>query len=215
MSEKPTQLDLADISPDFISKEAMKKQKIIGSLFDTYWLVEYEDKLYIIDQHAAHEKVLFERNMKRIRQKEMTSQIISPPLVLSLDGRETQALDRYRDQLMTLGYEWEHFGGKEYMITAVPDNLLNIDMKALFLEILDDFSDITGRETPDLILERAASISCKAAVKGHDKLGLREAEALITELLSLENPYNCPHGRPTIISMSQYELEKKFKRIVS
>ena len=208
------QQTLEQLNPSFMSKDARKKHKIIGQLFKTYWLIEYEDKLFIIDQHAAHEKVLFERTMAKIKDKEFTSQIISPPIVLSLDARETEMLEKYREQIERLGYEVEHFGGKEYMISAIPDNLYNIDMKDLFIEMLDDFSEMTGRETPDLILEKVASMSCKAAVKGNDELSSAEMDELIEELLTLDNPYNCPHGRPTIISMSKYEIEKKFKRIV-
>lgn len=208
------QQTLEQLNPSFMSRDARKKHKIIGQLFKTYWLIEYEDKLFIIDQHAAHEKVLFERTMAKIKDKEFTSQIISPPIVLSLDARETEMLEKYREQIERLGYEVEHFGGKEYMISAIPDNLYKIDMKDLFIEMLDDFSDMTGRETPDLILEKVASMSCKAAVKGNDELSPAEMDELIEELLTLDNPYNCPHGRPTIISMSKYEIEKKFKRIV-
>lgn len=208
------QQTLEQLNPSFMSRNARKKHKIIGQLFKTYWLIEYEDKLFIIDQHAAHEKVLFERTMAKIKDKEFTSQIISPPIVLSLDARETEMLEKYREQIERLGYEVEHFGGKEYMISAIPDNLYKIDMKDLFIEMLDDFSDMTGRETPDLILEKVASMSCKAAVKGNDELSSAEMDELIEELLTLDNPYNCPHGRPTIISMSKYEIEKKFKRIV-
>lgn len=208
------QQTLEQLNPAFMSRDARKKHRIIGQLFRTYWLIEYEDKLFIIDQHAAHEKVLFERTMAKIKDKEFTSQIISPPIVLSLDARETEMLEKYREQIERMGYEVEHFGGREYMISAIPDNLYKIDMKDLFIEMLDDFSDMTGRETPDLILEKVASMSCKAAVKGNDELSFAEMDELIEELLTLDNPYNCPHGRPTIISMSKYEIEKKFKRIV-
>ena len=213
--QNPTQVTLESISSDFLTKDAKKKHRIIGQLFKTYWLIEYEDKLYIIDQHAAHEKVLFERTMARLNQKEYTSQTISPPIVLSLDAKEQEMLEKYLPQIEKLGYEIENFGGREYMISAVPDNLFHIDMKDLFISMLDDFSDISGRATPDLILEKVATMSCKAAVKGNDALSLPEIDALIEELLTLENPFNCPHGRPTIISMSKYEIEKKFKRIVT
>ena len=164
--------------------------------------------------HAAHEKVLYEKTMARLANKDFTSQRISPPIVMTLDARECEMLEKYRPQIEQFGYEVEHFGGKEYMISAIPDNLFNIDMKDLFIEMLDDFSNATGRQTPDIITEKVASMSCKAAVKGNDKLTLPEINKLIDELLSLDNPYNCPHGRPTIISMSKYEIEKKFKRIV-
>lgn len=209
-----TQQTLGDYDKVFLTESAKKQFSIIGQLFKTYWLIEFEDKLYIIDQHAAHEKVLYEKTMARLANKDFTSQRISPPIVMTLDARECEMLEKYRPQIEQFGYEVEHFGGKEYMISAIPDNLFNIDMKDLFIEMLDDFSNATGRQTPDIITEKVASMSCKAAVKGNDKLTLPEINELIDELLSLDNPYNCPHGRPTIISMSKYEIEKKFKRIV-
>ena len=209
-----TQQTLGDYDKVFLTESAKKQFSIIGQLFKTYWLIEFEDKLYIIDQHAAHEKVLYEKTMARLANKDFTSQRISPPIVMTLDARESEMLEKYRPQIEQFGYEVEHFGGKEYMISAIPDNLFNIDMKDLFIEMLDDFSNATGRQTPDIITEKVASMSCKAAVKGNDKLTLSEINELIDELLSLDNPYNCPHGRPTIISMSKYEIEKKFKRIV-
>lgn len=209
-----TQQTLGDYDKVFLTESAKKQFSIIGQLFKTYWLIEFEDKLYIIDQHAAHEKVLYEKTMARLANKDFTSQRISPPIVMTLDARECEMLEKYRPQIEQFGYEVEHFGGKEYMISAIPDNLFNIDMKDLFIEMLDDFSNATGRQTPDIITEKVASMSCKAAVKGNDKLTLPEINKLIDDLLSLDNPYNCPHGRPTIISMSKYEIEKKFKRIV-
>lgn len=209
-----TQQTLGDYDKVFLTESSKKQFSIIGQLFKTYWLIEFEDKLYIIDQHAAHEKVLYEKTMARLANKDFTSQRISPPIVMTLDAMECEMLEKYRPQIEQFGYEVEHFGGKEYMISAIPDNLFNIDMKDLFIDMLDDFSNATGRQTPDIITEKVASMSCKAAVKGNDKLTLPEINKLIDELLSLDNPYNCPHGRPTIISMSKYEIEKKFKRIV-
>ena len=207
-------ITLESISSEFLTKDAKKKHRIIGQLFKTYWLVEFEEKLFIVDQHAAHEKVLYERTMATLREKEYTSQTISPPIVLSLDANEILMLEKYKEQIAKMGYEVESFGGKEYMISAVPANLFKIDGKDLFIEMLDDFSNLSGRETPELILEKVASMSCKAAVKGNQSLSYSEFDALVEELLTLENPYNCPHGRPTIISMTKYEIEKKFKRII-
>lgn len=207
-------ITLGSISSDFLTKDSRKKHRIIGQLFKTYWLVEFEDKLFIVDQHAAHEKVLFERTMKTLKEKEYTSQTITPPIVLSLDANEIRMLEKYRSYIQKMGYEIEHFGGKEYMISAIPANLFKIDMKDLFIEMLDDFENLSGRETPELILEKVASMSCKAAVKGNQNLSFQEFDTLMEELLTLENPYNCPHGRPTIISMTKYEIEKKFKRII-
>ena len=163
-----TQQTLGDYDKVFLTESAKKQFSIIGQLFKTYWLIEFEDKLYIIDQHAAHEKVLYEKTMARLANKDFTSQRISPPIVMTLDARECEMLEKYRPQIEQFGYEVEHFGGKEYMISAIPDNLFNIDMKDLFIEMLDDFSNATGRQTPDIITEKVASMSCKAAVKGND-----------------------------------------------
>lgn len=210
--EAAQQLDLFE--EKLLTKEARTEHKIIGQVFDTYWLVQFKDNLYIIDQHAAHEKVLYERTIKSLKNKEYTSQIISPPIILTLSMQEEELLNRYMDNFKRVGFEIEPFGGKEYSVRAVPDNLFSIAQKELLIEMIDSLSDNAGKATPDIIDEKIASMSCKAAVKGNNRLSLLEAETLINELLTLDNPYNCPHGRPTIIAMSRYELEKKFKRIV-
>ena len=214
--EKETyvQQSLESVEPSFLTEDARKKHRIIGQLFDTYWLVQFEDKLFIIDQHAAHEKVLYERTMEKLKNQSFTSQAISPPVILTLNNEEEQSLLKYKEQFRAFGYETEHFGGKEYAITSVPADFTDIDMKAMFIDMLDDFTNISGKEAPQLILEKVASMSCKAAVKGNHSLSRPEIETLIDDLLQLDNPYNCPHGRPTIISMTKYEIEKKFKRIV-
>lgn len=197
-----------------LSEEAKKSHRIIGQLFSTYWIVEYKDKMFIIDQHAAHEKVLYEKTMKGMKEKEYQSQMINPPIILTLSMREEEALTKHLDSLKKLGFEMEAFGGKEYSVRAVPNDLYGIAQKELLIELIDNLVEDIHTENPDIILEKIASMSCKAAVKGNNKLSLLEAEALIDQLLTLENPYHCPHGRPTIISMSKYEIEKKFKRIV-
>lgn len=197
-----------------LSQEARKYHRIIGQVFDTYWLVQMEDKLYIIDQHAAHEKVLYERIVKEIRQRKVTSQILSPPIIISLNLQEKAKLEQYMDVFTSIGFEIELFGGLEYSIRAVPQNLYGMTGQDFFIEILDHLEESPSEKTLDVLSDRMATMACKAAVKGNQQLSRREAEALIDELLELENPYNCPHGRPTIISMTRYELEKKFKRIV-
>ncbi|MBQ1901322.1 MAG: DNA mismatch repair endonuclease MutL [Lachnospiraceae bacterium] len=198
----------------FLSEESKPNFKIIGQVFDTYWIIEFQEKMYIIDQHAAHEKVLFERTMHSLSEHRMTSQMVSPPIVVSLSAVEQEAYERCRDAFLKLGFMIEPFGGKEYQITAVPGNLFSIDSKALFMDMINQCLDYKSSDTSELILERVASMSCKAAVKGNSKLTYSEVETLIEELLTLDNPYHCPHGRPTIIAMTKYELDKKFKRIV-
>lgn len=198
----------------FLDVKSVKQHRIIGQVFDTYWLVEFDEKLYIIDQHAAHEKVLYERTMKQLARKEHTSQRISPPVILTLSLLEEETLQKFRAQFEKIGYEIEHFGGNEYAVSAVPGNMFRLDTRELMIQMLDELEHIPENGAPDMILERVASMSCKAAVKGNHHLSYQEAEHLIGELLTLENPYHCPHGRPTIIAMTKYELEKKFKRIV-
>ena len=198
----------------FLSAKSARNHRIIGQVFGTYWLVEFEQKLYIIDQHAAHEKVLYERTMKLLKDKEMTTQMVSPPIVVTLSAQEEETLENCRGALEEMGFELSEFGGREYAICGVPGNLFSLDPKQLFLDVLSECSGIKVRESYEMIMERVASMSCKAAVKGNQHLSRPEIEELITELLSLDNPYHCPHGRPTIISMTRQELEKKFKRIV-
>ncbi len=211
-SPKPTQLNLFD--EKLLSKESAKDHQIIGQLFNTYWLVQFHDNLFIIDQHAAHEKVLYERTMKSLKNREFTSQNLNPPVILTLSMTEEALLKKYMDSFTGIGFEIEEFGGREYALRAVPDNLFGIEKQGLFLEMLDELGGQAENIKSESINDRIASLSCKAAVKGNNKLSLAEVHALIDELLELENPYNCPHGRPTIISMSKYELERKFKRIV-
>ena len=199
----------------FLKEEEMAKQKIIGQLFDTYWLVEYNDRLFLVDQHAAHEKVMYEKLKKQFEKKEFTSQAISPPIVITLSMREAEVLERFKEQFTKLGFEIEHFGGAEYSICGVPGNLYRLNTRDVLIEMLDELTDgISERATADVILDKIASMSCKAAVKGSQRLSLPEMEQLMKDLMKLDNPYNCPHGRPTIIAMSKYEIEKKFKRIV-
>lgn len=209
---KPEQLELFD--GILLSAEAKKHHKIIGQVFDTYWLVQMEDKLYIIDQHAAHEKVLYERIVKEMKERRVTSQLLSPPMIISLNLQERDKLHTYMDVFTSLGFEIEVFGGQEYSVRAVPQNLYGLTREDFFIEILDHLEETPTSKTLEVLSDRMATMACKAAVKGNQQLTVQEASALIDELLKLDNPYNCPHGRPTIISMTKYELEKKFKRIV-
>ena len=177
--------------------------------------MEYHDNLYIIDQHAAHERVLYEKTLSGMKTREFTSQMISPPIVLNLTMKEQELLARYMERFTRIGFEFEDFGQGAYTVRAVPDNLFSIAKKDILMEMIDSLSDEVSRNlSPEIIDEKIASMSCKAAVKGKMRLSVAEASALIGELLTLENPYHCPHGRPTIIAMSKRELEKKFKRIV-
>ena len=207
--EKPKQLNLFE--EKLLDKQSVKEHRIIGQLFETYWLIEFQNSLYIIDQHAAHERVLYEKTLQGMKSRDYTSQNISPPIVLNLSMGEAQLLVKYMDQFTRIGFEFENFGPDSYAVCAVPDNLFSIAKKDLLMEMIDSLSDeiYTGL-TPDVVDEKIASMSCKAAVKGNMKLSYAEADALIGELLALDNPYHCPHGRPTIISMSKREIEKKF-----
>ena len=207
------QMDLFE--EKLLKRDIRAEYKLVGQVFDTYWLVQFQDNLYIIDQHAAHERVLYERTLKEMKNREYTSQYLSPPVILSLSMQEARLLDEHMDRFQRIGFEIEPFGGKEYAVRAVPANLFGIAKKELLLEMLDTLSDsVNTSMTPELIDEKVASLSCKAAVKGNSRLSAQEVDALIGELLLLSNPYHCPHGRPTIIAMSKRDLEKKFKRIV-
>ncbi len=212
-TEEPRQLNLFE--EKLLTREAKDEYHLIGQVFETYWLVEYRDNLYIIDQHAAHERVLYERTLKSMKSREFTSQMISPPIILDLSMQEAELLRQYMDQFTRIGFEFEEFGQESFAVRAVPDNLFSIAKKDLLLQMLDSLSDEISRNlSPELVDEKVASMSCKAAVKGNMRLSAAEVDTLIGELLTLENPYHCPHGRPTIIAMSRRELEKKFKRIV-
>ena len=211
--QKPQQLDLFE--ENFLKRDVRAEYKLIGQVFDTYWLVQFQDSLYIIDQHAAHERVLYERTLKGMRTRAFTAQYLSPPIILTLSMQEARLLEEHMDRFTRIGFEIEPFGSEEYAVRAVPDNLFGIAKKELLMEMIDDLSDgLNTSMTPDLIDEKVASMSCKAAVKGNNRLSAQEVDALIGELLTLDNPYHCPHGRPTIIAMTKKELEKKFKRIV-
>lgn len=212
--KKENSQQMSVFSEKLLDKEAKKQHRIIGQVFGTYWMVEYQDKLFMIDQHAAHEKVLFEQTMKNMEEKQFTSQMLSPPIILTLNMREQEALERYLPELAKIGFEIESFGGREYSVRAVPGNLFGVASMDFLMELIGSLLEEVHLKTSEVILEKVASMSCKAAVKGNTKLSYVEAEALIDELMELENPYHCPHGRPVIVSMSKYELEKKFKRII-
>lgn len=211
-ADEPKQLEMFDNR--LLSEKSRYRHRLIGQVFDTYWLVEFNDNLYIIDQHAAHEKVLFEKNFASLKSREYTSQFISPPIILTLSMQEEELLKRHMDVFTDIGFEIEHFGGNEYAVRAVPDNLFSLAKKELLLELLDGLTEDNTGNNSEAIYNRIATMSCKAAVKGNNRLSEREANELIDQLLGLENPYACPHGRPTIVSISKYEMEKKFKRIL-
>ncbi len=210
---KPEQLIF---TADLLDKKQQKEFHLIGQLFSTYWLIEMEQQLFIIDQHAAHEKVLYERTMERLKnRKEIVTQSLMPPLILSLTMREADCLNRNIDVFSRLGFSIEEFGGLEYKVTEVPADMVTVDGKELLMEVINTLLGEREFKTSDLLLEKVASLSCKAAVKGSCRMSEAEAKQLIADMLTLENPYHCPHGRPTTISMSKYELDRKFKRIVS
>lgn len=229
--EKPTQLNLFE--EKFLSPQSREEYRILGQIFDTYWLIAFQDRLFIIDQHAAHEKVKYERLVKRLEGQGaddgsalsesdpskssgagVPSQSLNPPIIITLTGREEETLKSYRSFFERLGFEMEDFGGGSIACRSIPMDLYGCNEKELFTEILDELTEMPPQGAPSVVLQKLASMACKAAVKGNQKLSAREMEALIDELLTLDNPYHCPHGRPTIISMSRYEIEKKFKRIV-
>ena len=210
--EKPEQQTL--FTEPLLSEKARIHHRLIGQLFDTYWLIQYGNQLYIMDQHAAHEKVNYERLMEAYRKKERITQFVSPPMVISLTRAEEAILEEFKSEFERIGFTIEPYGGREYAISEIPANLYGINEKELFLEMLSDLEDRGSMQPSELIASKLASMSCKAAIKGGQKISFQEADALVSQLLTLENPYACPHGRPTIITMTKYELEKKCKRIV-
>ena len=188
--------------------------EFFGQMHGTYLFAQGQGGLYIIDQHAAHEKVLYEKLMKRFKESQPMIQMIQPPIILTLSMTEADLLNRYMDDFKRMGFEFESFGGKEYALRGVPSDLYSLDSEEVLMEIIDNLSNENTKLVADSITDKIASMSCKAAGKGNSNMSFNEADALITQLLALENPYNCPHGRPTIIAMSKTEIEKKFKRIV-
>ena len=209
---KPQQLELFE--EKLLAPESRSRHQLIGQIFDTYWLVQFEDRFFIIDQHAAHEKVYYERFVKHFREQTIESQYLSPPLIVTLNLQEEALLETNRKYFEDFGFEIEPFGGREYCINAVPTNLYGLDEEELFLEMLDNLASEKDKDPLGIFASRLATMACKAAVKGNHQMSTQEANMLIDELLTLDNPYHCPHGRPTIISMTKTELEKKFKRIV-
>ena len=209
---KPEQMTMFD--DKMLSAKARERYEVIGQLFETYWLISYQDKLLIVDQHAAHEKVRYERLMRHFREKEIVSQQINPPMIVTLNNQEKECLKSHGEDFAALGFVIEEFGGSDYAIRGVPLDLYGYAEGAFFYEILDELAAEAVTGTPESVRMRIATMACKAAVKGNMRMSQVEATALIDELLTLDNPYNCPHGRPTVISMSRQELEKKFKRIV-
>lgn len=196
-----------------MSGKAKADYRIIGQLFETYWLIEYEDKFYMMDQHAAHEKILYERFMNHLKVKDMDTQMIIPPVIIELNMQQEDAYKRNKQAFSRLGFEIEEFGGNAYKVNGLPAGLPNINLKQMLIDMIDGLTDDNSTDL-DIITERVATMSCKAAVKGNNKLSFEEAKELIEELMQAENPYNCPHGRPTLIVMSKYEVERKFKRIL-
>ncbi|MBR1642422.1 MAG: DNA mismatch repair endonuclease MutL [Butyrivibrio sp.] len=214
VEKKPVQLDLFE--EKVLTKDNVKEYQILGQLFGTYWIIAYKDKMLLVDQHAAHEKVNYERMIKRFKSGEMLSQMVNPPVIVALTSAEEELFLNYRQYFEKLGFNIENFGGREYAMRAIPVDLFGCESeKEMFTEILDELSHETNLDrTPDVINYKIASMACKASVKGNTRMSVMEMEALLDELLTLDNPYNCPHGRPTIISMTKYEIDKKFKRVV-
>ena len=198
----------------FLTKEARAKHRLIGQLFKTYWLIEYDGKFFIMDQHAAHEKVKYEELMENYKNKKIYSQYLMPPAVVTLSAAEIEFLHENMDMFEALGYQIENFGGREFKLNAVPDNLFGLDGRELFIDFIADASSSAKKVTIDTFIHKLSTMACKAAIKGNTEISFKEADALIDQLLKLENPYTCPHGRPTVISMTEAEIEKKFKRIV-
>ena len=196
----------------FLSEEARISHRIIGEVFQTYWLIEYGNSLYIMDQHAAHEKINFERMMRRKKEKEVFSQNIIP-LSIHLSTGEREVLEEYKKEFLEMGYLWvEERSG--ISLTAIPVDFPTVRQEEVLLEILDGLTEDSAILEGESIYNKIASMSCKAAVKGNQKISVAECDTILQELLQLDNPFACPHGRPTIVAFKKQDLEKMFKRIV-
>ena len=211
--KKPVQMSMFE--DGFLSTEGIKKHRIIGQVFETYWIVEMDNKMYVIDQHAAHEKVKYERLIKEFEKGEVNSQMLNPPIIVTLSKAEEAVIQKYEDNFKRIGFEIEQFGGNEYSIREIPTDLFGLTPVEYFHDLLDELMNDKLSRNIDSVDHRIATMACKSAVKGNNRLSFDEAKTLIDELLTLDNPFNCPHGRPTIVSFSKSEVEKMFKRIVS
>lgn len=209
---KPEQMSM--FKDKLLDEDNKNNYRIIGQLFDTYWLIEFEDRFYMMDQHAAHEKVLYERMMKKIKEHHIDTQMIMPPIILTLNMNEEEVLKRNMPVFTKMGYEIEEFGGNEYKVTGIPAGFPKLDYRQMLMDLIDGLMREGRMSDMDILTEKVASMSCKAAIKGNNKISYEEAKELMKELMKADNPYNCPHGRPTLIVMSKYDIEKKFKRIV-
>lgn len=209
---KPEQMSM--FKDKLLDEDNKNNYRIIGQLFDTYWLIEFEDRFYMMDQHAAHEKVLYERMMKKIKENHIDTQMIMPPIILTLNMNEEEVLKRNMPVFTKMGYEIEEFGGNEYKVTGIPAGFPKLDYRQMLMDLIDGLMREGRMSDMDILTEKVASMSCKAAIKGNNKISYEEAKELMNELMKADNPYNCPHGRPTLIVMSKYDIEKKFKRIV-
>lgn len=210
---KPVQMDLFE--DKLLTKDALSEYRVVGQAFGTYWFLTYRDKLLMLDQHAAHEKVKYEAIMQKLREKKFDSQELNPPMIITLSGLERATLEKYQENFTNLGYEWDDFGGNEIAVRAVPNDLYSMNEREIFMEVLDELVDMGDvNTTPEILNSRIATMACKSAVKGNTEMSEVQLWELLRQLLTLDNPYNCPHGRPTIVTMSQAELDKKFKRIV-
>ena len=199
----------------FISKESAINHRLIGLAFDTYWIFEYNDALFLVDQHAAHEKVNYERLMRHLKDREMTSEMISPSIVISLTRQEKESVFDHIDAFEDLGFRISDFGENEVALEAVPGNLLDIDPRELFTNVLQGIDDWSREKVPQIVREKIASMSCKAAVKGNQPISATEMDNLFMEMMQADEPYHCPHGRPTVVRISKEELDRRFRRIVN
>lgn len=213
-TEKPLEEQLTFLDDDIHTEATRQEFRIIGQLFDTYWLLQKNEELLIMDQHAAHEKVLYEKLMTSYRQREVYQQQLMPPVILHLTLKELDFVKNYESMFRDFGFTLEEFGTDAYCLRAVPSNLFGMDAQVFFRELLDSMEEEVKKTNLDMVIDKIATMACKAAIKANQKLSVREAEELLKECEKLENPYTCPHGRPIIIAISKREIEKKFKRIV-
>ena len=197
---------------DVVPQKQIKPYKYIGNVFDTYIIIQIEDKVYFVDQHAAHERYLYEQIKEAYYSKDRESQLLLLPILVDLSEKEKNIVDENSEMFKKSGFIIEEFGERTVKISGVPNIGYEIDYKSMFKDLIDDLMGASKTEKDEKEHRFLATLACKAAVKGNMKLDVKEQTSLIDNMINLENPFTCPHGRPTAISFTRYEIEKKMLR---
>ncbi|MCL2860242.1 MAG: hypothetical protein FWF46_06810 [Oscillospiraceae bacterium] len=195
-----------------LSKEEGIEYKYVGTAFSTYIMLEIGNDLYLLDQHAAHERILYERVKKNFYSNKKDAQLMLLPDVIVLTNKEYFIMRENQNIFEEAGFIIEEFGDNTIKLVGVPNMCIDLDTKMLFLDILDEIDTVARTERQEIEEKFIATIACKAAVKAKSELGREEIISLLDQLMKLKNPFTCPHGRPTAIKLSKLDIEKKFSR---